>query len=104
MGVFVQVDGMQVPCTSFKAINSATQIRSKIEAYLKKINGNQIGIGPLGPKLEDACKRGLIDQEKKENLEKILIECETIIFNMRDGELIEFNDIKAWSMYVDSLS
>jgi hypothetical protein len=95
---------MLVPCTSFKAINSATQIRSKIEAYIKKINGNQIGVGPLGPKIEDAYSRGLIDQERKETLEKILVECETIIFNMRDGEPIEFKEIKAWSLYVDSLA
>ncbi len=94
---------MQVPCSSFKAINSATQIRSKIEAYLKRINGDKLEIGPLGPKIEDAYNRGLIDLERKTKLEEILIECETIIFNMRDGEPIEFKDIKSWAKYVDSL-
>jgi len=94
---------MQIPCNSFKAINSATQIRSKIETYLKKINGGKQTLGPLGPQIEDAYKNGLIDEDKKNNLEKILIECETILFNMRDGNPIEFNEIREWDKYVDSL-
>ena len=94
---------MKVPCNSFKAIHSATQIRSKIEAYIKKINGDKQQIGPLGPQLETAYANGLIDEDKKNELERILIECETILFGMRDGDPLEFNDIKAWAMYVDSL-
>ncbi len=94
---------MQIPCTSFKAISSSTQIRSKIEMYLKKINGGKQTLGPLGPQIEEAYKNGLIDEDKKNNLEKILVECETIIFGMRDGTPIEFNEIKEWTKYVDSL-
>jgi len=95
---------MQVPCTSFKALNSATQIRSKIEKYIKKINGGKQQLGPLGPQIEAAYENGLIDEEIKTNLEKILVECETILFNMRDGDPIEFNDLKAWNKYVDTLT
>ena len=94
---------MQVPCTSFKALNAATQIRSKIETYIIKINGGKQQIGPLGPRIEAAYKNGLIDEDNKNEFERILVECETILFNMRDGTPIEFNDIKAWNKYVDSL-
>ncbi len=94
---------MRIPCNSFKAISSTTQIRSKIDMYLKKINGGDQKVGPLGPKIEEAFQNGLIDEDKKNNLEKILVECETILFNMREGEDIEFNDIKEWAKYVDSL-
>ena len=94
---------MKVPCSSYKAISSATQIRSKIEAYLKRINGGEIQAGPLGPRIEDAYSKGLIDSETKDRLEKILVECETILFNMRDGDPIEFNEILGWMKYVDSL-
>ena len=94
---------MQIPCNSYKAIASATQIRSKIEIYLKNINGGKLPVGPLGPQIEDAYVRGLIDEDRKNNLEKILVEYETILFNVRDGTPLEFNDVKEWAKYVDSL-
>ena len=95
---------MMIPCTSFKAISSATQIRSKIELYLKKINGGSIPVGPLGPQIESAYSRGLIAEDVKDNLENILVNCEKILFNDREGEFIEFKEVLSWAAYVDSIS
>ena len=92
---------MQIPCTSFKAIASATQIRSKIEIYLKKLCGD--GIGPLGPRIESAYRDGLMSEDVKNELERILIECEKILFNNREGEMIEFKNMLSWASFVDSL-
>ena len=92
---------MQVSCTSYKAIASATQIRSKIETYLKKINGD--AVGPLGPRIESAYSDGWISEDVKNELERILVECEMILFNMHEGGVIEFGEIKSWAAYVDSL-
>lgn len=92
---------MLVPCTSFKAIAAATQIRSKMELYLKKLGGEEIG--PLGPRIEAAYTAGKIPEDIKNELERILVECEKILFNMHEGDSIEFKDMISWASYVDSL-
>ncbi len=92
---------MLVPCTSFKAIATATQIRSKIELYLKKLGGEEIG--PLGPRIEAAYSAGKIPEDMRNELEKILVECEKILFNMHEGDSIEFKEMISWASYVDSL-
>ncbi len=94
---------MKIPCNSFKAISSATQIRSKIELYLKRINGGSIDLGPLSIVINNSYSKGLIDSEKRDTLISILVRCEEILFNTHEGDFIEFKEMMKWSAYIDSL-